>query len=390
MVRARLSSSGQFLDVAGNDNLTAIRWVDPATTVPAADRNGMIAQPFATIQAAIDSLAGVPRSAVVLSPGDYAAEAAVWSDAAGELLVLCGFGGVRNVGSISSSIAAATLQIEGIAVGSVTLVDTSLLAIEADFFGAVTANAASALRLIDSRFVSLSGGGNIEARDCSFGDVAGGAWRAWDCSFADAAAVDSIEALGCVFSAPLTAGPATLTGCNVADANFSDGVNATGCLFTAPIVAFAMSAGNCVFQSSLQTTSSCTLTSCEVRAGIDATGVPLQIDAASFSFARRVAAVTFGTLVFSDPPLAATVSVIVPAVAADAVGYVNTTLVGTALEDLFAVGDPVSVNPQTDLVAAGAGGGFINARISAANTLRCAFNGALAGGAANFTVAKVR
>jgi hypothetical protein len=73
----------------------------------------------------------------------------------------------------------------------------------------------------------------------------------------------------------------------------------------------------------------------------------------------------------------------VPAVAADAVGYVNVSTVGTDLEGIT-TGQLIVANPTTDLVAAGAGGGFINARVSAANTIRCAFNGALAGGAADF------
>jgi hypothetical protein len=84
----------------------------------------------------------------------------------------------------------------------------------------------------------------------------------------------------------------------------------------------------------------------------------------------------------------ATVSIVVPAVAAGQVGYVDTNISATALGGITTA-DAVLVNPTSDLVAAGAGGGFLNARISATNTLRAAFVGPLAGGAANFLVTKV-
>lgn len=84
----------------------------------------------------------------------------------------------------------------------------------------------------------------------------------------------------------------------------------------------------------------------------------------------------------------ATVSIVVPAVAAGAVGYVDTSLSATNLGGITTA-DVVAVNPTSDLVAAGAGGGFLNARISATDTLRAAFVGPLAGGAVNFRVTKV-
>ena len=81
-----------------------------------------------------------------------------------------------------------------------------------------------------------------------------------------------------------------------------------------------------------------------------------------------------------------TLSVMVPTVAAGALGYVDVSLVGTPFEGMPA-NAVVWASPQVDLAAAGAGnGGFINCRMSATNTLRFAFVGALAGGAANFTV----
>ena len=83
----------------------------------------------------------------------------------------------------------------------------------------------------------------------------------------------------------------------------------------------------------------------------------------------------------------ATLSVVVPAVGAGNVGYVDVSTLAGHDELLCEVGDVVIGNPQADLVAAGAGGGFINCRVSATNTIRCAFLGPLAGGAVNFRFA---
>jgi hypothetical protein len=83
---------------------------------------------------------------------------------------------------------------------------------------------------------------------------------------------------------------------------------------------------------------------------------------------------------FTVPTL---VSVVVPAVAAASVGYVNVSMAGTRLSDLF-VGEGVVANPAAQLVAAGAGGGYINCRVQAIGSVECAFLGPLAGGAVNF------
>lgn len=53
---------------------------------------------------------------------------------------------------------------------------------------------------------------------------------------------------------------------------------------------------------------------------------------------------------------------------------------------------PIAVNPAVDLVAAGAGGGFINARmVNDAGTVKCrmAFLGPIAGGPADFVFTAV-
>ena len=88
--------------------------------------------------------------------------------------------------------------------------------------------------------------------------------------------------------------------------------------------------------------------------------------------------------------LQATLVINVPAVLAGQVGYVDTSLVGSTFEGRLAANASISVSPQSDLVAAGAGGGFINSRVVAGNILRSAFLGPLAGGNANFTVTRIR
>ncbi len=84
----------------------------------------------------------------------------------------------------------------------------------------------------------------------------------------------------------------------------------------------------------------------------------------------------------------AILTVTVPTLAAGVLGYANVNTSGTLLGTLD-VRDIVSCNPVNDLAAAGAGnGGFINCRVSAANTIRLAFIGALAGGGSSFLFAK--
>jgi len=90
----------------------------------------------------------------------------------------------------------------------------------------------------------------------------------------------------------------------------------------------------------------------------------------------------------SNDATAASVPIVVPvpALIAQTLGYVDVSLVGTPLE-----GTPqnamVVAEPQVDLAAAALLAGFyINCRMSAANTLRFSFWGALLGGNATFNV----
>lgn len=76
----------------------------------------------------------------------------------------------------------------------------------------------------------------------------------------------------------------------------------------------------------------------------------------------------------------AILTVAVPALAAGVLAYVNVVTTGTELEGID-TNDVVVGNPRSDLSPAGANDGyFIGCRVSAADTIRCAFVGQLAGG----------
>jgi hypothetical protein len=107
------------------------------------------------------------------------------------------------------------------------------------------------------------------------------------------------------------------------------------------------------------------------------------------SIAAVLPVLSFGSFILQTEVPRITLSVAVPVVANDQVGYVNVSLVGTGLAGLLAADSLIVANPTTDLVGAGAGGGYINVRFNAANSLRFAFLGPLAGGAANFSVGLV-
>lgn len=118
----------------------------------------------------------------------------------------------------------------------------------------------------------------------------------------------------------------------------------------------------------------------------------IELDSASYSTALQGTPPTTFTAIAVRVPdglLRGTISVVVPAIAASTdVDYADVSTVGTPLEGVD-VGDVVLANPTADLVAAGAGGGFLNCRVSAANTIRLTFRGVLAGGASDFIFCRV-
>jgi hypothetical protein len=93
------------------------------------------------------------------------------------------------------------------------------------------------------------------------------------------------------------------------------------------------------------------------------------------SWLTNAGVLTAGQIFTTEFPQFADITVAVPAIAANALDYLDVTLVGTALAGLVA-DSPILVNPKADIEAAGAGlGGLIYARVSALNTVRLAFKG---------------
>lgn len=443
--KVRLSPSGKVVvvDDTTGQGVTSVRWVDPATPLDPSVQDGSAIAPYSTLTAALVSLQAQAAGSetptvlgtIICSDGDYGGEELSWAPTgdADQRLELLGFGGAFNfsielAGDVNGflsleglgrssadtipltapGVVAHDLKIRNCFMGALSCASVQISQLEyTKVYGAISADrtlevsnaeifstltvesgniTADNTRFLDA--VTCNGGGDIVLRDVVFfGFVSageGGTHSARDTeyraglSYAGAA----LEATDCLFTgdegAQFIGGDATIQGgrCDLVLQSAGD-IN----LYDVVFAGAGEQPANVSCQNAV--VNGCVLNDLAVVG-------ELQIDTTSYQQAVNGNAVTFGTLVFTDAPLSITLEVVVPAVAADAVGYVDTSLVGTALEGKLAVGDPVVVNPQSDLVAAGAGGGFINARISGVDTLRCAFNGALAGGAANFTVARVR
>jgi hypothetical protein len=137
---------------------------------------------------------------------------------------------------------------------------------------------------------------------------------------------------------------------------------------------------NCVLGAGAGVSALATIRNCpQPAAPVNITG-SVNIDAFTNAWQQITASVVLQVI---DKPAQFSVGVVVPAVGAGNVDYVDTVLGGelaTAPTDT-----PVTGNPHADLAAAGAGGGFINCRMSAPGTVRCAFIGPIAGGLTLFT-----
>lgn len=197
------------------------------------------------------------------------------------------------------------------------------------------------------------------------------------------AGTQGLNLIGCAIgTADVTTGEVTLQSGSVASAVTCDVLKARDSqAFAAPWSATTSADfANCVLGAGAGTTPLATFRNCPEPAATMAITGAVQIDALTNAW-QKVTATT--TLTVVDRPGRATISVVVPAVADGQVGYVDTALTGELAA--LTTGDPIIGNPTADLVAAGAGGGYVNCRVSAPGTVRCAFIGALAGGAVNFT-----
>lgn len=181
-------------------------------------------------------------------------------------------------------------------------------------------------------------------------------------------------------------GEVTLSSGTVASAVTSDVLKATDSQLGAGGWTATTSAdfSNCVMGAGAGVSALATFRNCpQPSAPVVVTGA-VQIDAFTNAWQAITASTTLTVL---GRPGQATVSVVVPAVLAGQVGYVDTVLTGELAA--LATAAPIVGNPTADLVAAGAGGGYVNSRVSAPGTVRSAFLGPLAGGAVNFTFSAV-
>lgn len=108
------------------------------------------------------------------------------------------------------------------------------------------------------------------------------------------------------------------------------------------------------------------------------------------AFFERGCSIVNGVIArYEATPPHASVPIVVPAVLAGSLDYVSTSLVGTPLAGyITAANQSIIVTPESD-IGSGPGvgiGGLLYAYADGADSVRCAFIGGLAGGAANFTI----
>lgn len=335
VVRPTLVDIQQLVDMV---TIGRTRYVDKDTTIPAALQDGTIAYPFPTIQQACDSL-GAAGGVVLIAPGVYTEPAINISAGQISLAAL----GPRSQGSNAN--VTINNSVSSVAdLGAFNISFTNALAST----GRVYADSCAVTNFSAGAGVSIVQNCAITNTTCT------GTLQAWSSNFTSNTTLATVESNQCVWQA----GPFSCTGNLTArGSTFTGGVSVGG---TASVRA-------CAISSFITVTGSLSTDFASVA--------PIQgsVTAGSISFAGVV-----------SPKVS--VSVTVPAVAAGQVGYVDVSLAATKLAGFLPAGSLLVANPTADLVAAGAGGGFINCRINGVNTVRFAFLGPLAGGASNFLV----
>jgi len=334
VVRPQVVDVQQLADMVP---LTKTAYVDRATSAPVSLQDGSIAYPYSTIQAACDAL-GSPGGVVLIAPGSYT-EPAI-SITAGQIsLVALGpksQGSNANV-SISNSVSSAT----DIGAFNISFVNALISS------GRIFADTCSVTNFSSGAGISILQNCQITNVTCT------GTLQAYQCTFTNNTTLAAVESYNCSWNGLTCTGALTIR-------------NST--------TTIAVSVGgNCLVQDT------------SFGLALSVTG---QLTSDYSSLAPILASVSAGSFNLGAAPVAPriTVSVNVPGVAAGAVEYVSVNLAATKLAGLVAANSLLIANPQTDLVAAGPGGGFINVRANAANSARFAFVGPLAGGAANFTL----
>lgn len=361
--------------------LSSVLYVDGGSTATGTP-DGSIGSPFRTVQAAC---AAAPNKATIL---------------------VCPFDNGGS-GYLEDVVVPANIDLTIQGLGSGGFLEVNTVAIRS-----ITASGNLVLCNLDTQQVNAVGH-QVELVNVNLvgaGTVSVGALFCWcqtQCTIAGAVSADSIQAHNYRFESAISVidcelstdnSPDGLTACNTA------AIDTTGnCVLKNMQIGASITADNVVMHGCLlSTTLTITCTSslgggaeiCKLYECLKADpasiitfvanveGNNLLVDTFTNQWMNNSVFPTFALLRVWGACALETQSVVVPGVAAGAVGYADVTMSGECAG--VTTTDVVVANPTADLVAAGAGGGYINCRVSALNTVRLAFVGPLAGGASNF------
>lgn len=365
------------------------KFVDPATVLAVADQKGTDEAPFVTIQQAVTALEAVGGGAILLAPGSYPEE------------------------TITPAIRT-PLTLRGLSVEDGAPVDCELITINSqDALSIIDVFIFGDLTYADHLWVQNSEVQNAVLSAAATGSATFINSNANQLECSDEARITdgNVAQLSCAGSCFLTRANATAS--LVCGGNLViDGVPVQGSIpsattvdLTVTAVGYQLDALTCFryqWLESCQLSGNCVVTSPEAMpmkncafspaCNIDGpAGAILEMDGNTYSSFLTQGCTLSGGIAIKvvDQQQRITLAIAVPVLAAGVSAYVDTSLVGTDLAGMSA-GDPVLVNPQQDVEAAGAnGGGLRSFRISAGNTLRCEFQGVTTAGSQNFTVTKL-
>ena len=390
----RLPASGPFLPPAsGGAGMPSVKFVDPATSTPLADQTGSDEAPFATVAAAIEALVLVGGGVVLLAPAQYPLET-ITPSVPTTPICLRGLSYEDappcDLGNVSLNLKAALAVIDVFALGDCTYRDR--------------------LYVNNSNLHNIVFDGEAPAGDATlFNSTANmiecDTGRATDCTLAFFFCTASTFLTRTNVSVQLTCGGNPVIEGTAGQFAIPPGTDFTTGVGALTAIGYNLTDTSCFryqWVESCQLSGSQVVTSaeamplrnCEISPGCNfdgPAGAIVEMDGNTYADFLRSAGTTSGGLVIKvvDGQQRITLSIAVPVLAAGVSAYVNTSLAATDLAGMQQ-NDPVLVNPQQDVQAAGAnGGGLRSFRMSAANTLRCEFQGVTTAGAQNFTVTKL-
>lgn len=393
----RLPASGPFIPggSGASGSLQNAKFVDPDTVVPLASQNGSDEAPYATIAQALTALSLVNGGAVLLSPGQYPAE--VLAPATDFPITLRGlsFGDAPpcDLSAVSLANRSSLAVVDVFAIGELTYIENLWLENTNVSGSAVFNSGETPAGNATVRNSTVSG-----VVECDIGEASDSTIGLFLCT-----GISRIENVD--ITAQLTAGGESLIAeCVVGEFSLPSGTDVSTAIVTVAgytlenFTCFRIqNAESCRFVglTTFIDTATMPLRNCSFAGGAvfeGPAGATLQLDSVSYrTFLAAGCSVAAGlvlAVVAAQPR--ATISIVVPVLLAGELGYATGSLVGTILEGIQP-NTPICVTATADLSAAGAGrGGVLSAaRISAANTVKVPFTGALAGGASNFIITQL-